>query len=77
MNGNKAWGRRATTSAVVIILTTVAYYVSLFKGMAVEWFIEYAKVMIYILGFVVGGLTITDGIMNWRAKNGDIPDKRV
>ena len=65
-NNGKRFGRRAACGFVVVLLTTVAFYVSMFKGIDLSWFTEYAKTNLYILGFVAGTLTITDAIQGWR-----------
>ena len=65
-NEKKRWGRRATTAAATIVLSTVAYYICLFKGIDLNWFVEYSKVLLYILGFVAGSLTITDSILAYK-----------
>ena len=61
--GKKRWGRRALGGAVWAILLTAAYYVILFKGGDLLWWTEYAKYMTYGLGFIVGGLSLTDIIL--------------
>ena len=67
-NGNgKRFGRRAACGFTAVALTTVAFYISMFKGVDLSWFAEYTKTMLYILGFVIGGLTITDSVQNWKA----------
>jgi hypothetical protein len=66
-NGERrAWGRRAKIALLAVALITVAYYVCLFTGADLDWFVEYAKVMIYCVGFVAGSLTITDTISTWK-----------
>jgi hypothetical protein len=71
-NGNgqskKAWGRRGITGLITIALVTGSYYICMFKGMPLDWFAEYSKVALFILGFVAGTLTITDAITAWKAK---------
>jgi len=66
----RRFGRRAWTGFITVILSTVAYYVCMFKGMDLSWFAEYAKTLLYILGFITGTLTITDAIQSWRVNNG-------
>ena len=61
MNG-KRWGRRLGSTVGAMVLMTVAYYISMFKGLDISWWTEYAKYVTYLLGFLVGGLTITDAI---------------
>lgn len=65
-NEKKRFGRRAGCALIAILLTTVAYYFCMFKGMQLEWFAEYAKTMLYIVGFMTGTLTITDAVQSWR-----------
>ena len=65
-NERKRFGRRAACGFTVVVLTSVAYYICLFKGVDLSWFAEYAKTMLYILGFVAGTLTITDVVQGWK-----------
>ena len=65
-SNGKRFGRRAACGFVVVLLTTVAFYVSMFKGIDLSWFAEYAKTMLFILGFVTGTLTITDTVKEWK-----------
>jgi len=62
----KRWGRRLGSTIVWCVLTTVAYYICLFKGVDLSWWTEYTKYMTYALGFLVGGLTITDVILKTK-----------
>ena len=62
-NGSKKrWGRRLGATIGAAILVTVAYYVVLFRGAELMWWVEYAKYTTYFLGFLVGGLSLTDVI---------------
>jgi hypothetical protein len=65
-NEKKRFGRRAGMAAITIILATVAYYICMFRGVDLSWFSEYVKTLLYVTGFVIGGLTITDSVQNWR-----------
>ena len=65
-NNGKRFGRRAACGFVTVALTTVAFYVSMFRGIDLSWFAEYAKTMLYVLGFIAGTLTVTDAIQGWR-----------
>ena len=62
-NKNKRWGRRLYSTIGVTILVTIAYYICLFKGLDIDWFASYTKYLTYFLGFLVGGLTITDVVL--------------
>jgi hypothetical protein len=55
-NGKK-FGRRAAATMVYAALVTVAYYYTLTKGIALDWFSEYVKYMFGALGFLIGGLS--------------------
>ena len=62
-NNKKRWGRRLGTTVGWVILTTIAYYICMFKGMDLDWWLGYAKYTTIGLGFLVGGLTITDSVI--------------
>jgi len=59
----KKWGRRLGCTIAWGVLITVAYYVVLFRGGDLTWFSEYSKYLTFGLGFLVGGLTITDVVL--------------
>jgi len=65
-NNGKRFGRRAACGFVTVTLTTVAFYISMFKGIDLSWFAEYTKAMLFILGFITGTLTITDTVKEWK-----------
>jgi len=65
-NGKKRWGRRLGSTIAWMILVNIAYYICLFKGVDLSWWAEYTKYMTYALGFLIGGLTITDAILHTR-----------
>lgn len=65
-NEKKRFGRRAACGFTTVALITGAFYVCVFKGVDLSWFVEYSKVMVYVLGFVVGGLTATDIVQGLR-----------
>ena len=46
-----------------LLATQAAFYVSIFKGVDVSWFQYNAGYLTIGLGFLVGGLTITDAIL--------------
>lgn len=62
--------RRAKFTAISIVLITAAFYACLLKGVAIDWFVEYGKFIIFCLLFVVAGITTTDALRNWRNGNG-------
>jgi len=80
-NGKKRWGRRLGSTVGWAILVNVAYYICLFKGVNVayyiclfkgtdlSWWTEYTRYMTYALGFLIGGLTITDAILHTKEKS--------
>jgi len=63
VNG-KRWGRRLGATIGAVLLVTIAFYITLFNGAGFEWWDAYAKYILAALGFLVGGLTITDVIKN-------------
>jgi len=62
-NNKKRWGRRMGATIVWTILVSTAFYICLFKGVELSWWLEYAKYHTYALGFIVGTLTITDSVL--------------
>jgi len=62
-NNKKRWGRRLGTTIGWVVLTTIAYYICMFKGLDLDWWLAYAKYTTIALGFLVGGLTITDSVI--------------
>ena len=60
---NNKQNRRAKATIIWAVLITASYYICLFKGMDLTWFAEFAKWMTFALGFVVGGLTVTDAVL--------------
>ena len=62
-NSGKRWGRRVGSCIVWLLATQAAFYVSIFKGVDVSWFQYNAGYLTIGLGFLVGGLTITDAIL--------------
>ena len=64
----RIFNRRLYVAIGSILLVTVELYVCIFKGVAIEWFTEYAKIVMAIAGFIIGTLTVTDAIFDWRKK---------
>lgn len=62
-NEKKRWGRRLSTTIAWAVLLNAAFYACVFKGIDVGWFQTYAGYMTLGLGFLVGGLTITDVVL--------------
>lgn len=62
-NDKKRWGRRVGSTLVWFVALQVAFYVSLFKGVDPSWFQYNAGFLTIGLGFLVGGLTITDAVL--------------
>ncbi len=62
------WGRRVTAVAIWVVLVTTAFYIAMFRGLPLDWWVEYAKYNTYALGFLVGGVTITDSIFQAGVK---------
>jgi len=65
-NSKKRWGRRLGSTITWAVLVNISYYICLFKGLDLSWWVEYTKFMTYALGFLIGGLTITDAILTAR-----------
>jgi len=62
-NDKKRWGRRVGSTVVWFLGTQTAFYVALFKGVDPSWFQYNAGFLTIGLGFLVGGLTITDAVL--------------
>ena len=62
-NNNKHWGRRLGATIGWGVLITAGFYIAMFKGVELGWFQTYTGYMTLALGFLVGGLTITDSIL--------------
>ena len=58
--------RRFWVGTVAMFLITVNYYIVMFKGLSLDWFIEYSKPVIYISGLLILGLSVTDGLFTWK-----------
>lgn len=65
--GTKQFNRRFKAGCVALGLITISYYVVMFKGLDINWFLEYAKMVVYVTGAVIIGLSATDAILNWRS----------
>jgi len=62
----KQFNRRFKTGCLALALITVSYYCALFKPASLDWFVEYAKFVVFISGAVILGITTTDAITNWK-----------
>jgi hypothetical protein len=60
----KRWGRRAVATGVWFVGLNVAFYLCLFRGVELAWWVEYAKYTAFGLVFMVSGLTATDILNN-------------
>jgi len=65
-NGRKAMNRRAKFTAVALALITGAFMLCLIIGADIAWFETYSERVVFLLLFVVAGITTTDGIRSWR-----------
>jgi hypothetical protein len=65
-NGHKAMNRRAKFTAVALALITGAFLLCLIVGADIAWFETYSERVVFMLLFVVAGITTTDGIRSWR-----------
>ena len=52
--------RRYKLGFLWVVLVTVPYYICMFKGLDIQWWIEYAKQATFWFAIVVGGLSATD-----------------
>ena len=52
--------RRYKLGILWVVLITVPYYLCMFKGMDLEWWVQYAKQMTFWFAIIVGGLSVTD-----------------
>jgi len=58
--------RRAKFTAVALALITGAFLLCIIIGADIEWFETYSERVVFLLLFVVAGITTTDGIRLWR-----------
>jgi len=58
--------RRAKFTILWFINLTICFYICLFKGMDLSWFIEMAKWSTYGLGTLIGSVMITDSILTYK-----------
>ena len=66
-NGRKAMNRRAKFTAVALALITGAFVFCLLLKVDIKWFEVYTERIVFLLLFVVAGITATDGIRSWKA----------
>ena len=64
--GKQAFNRRWKSGILGLSLVTVAYYVCLFTGKDLSWFIEYSKPVTYIVAGIIIGISVTDTMWNWK-----------
>lgn len=69
-NGRKGANRRWKAGLLGLFLGTVAYYIVIFKGLALDYFVEYGKFVLLCVGFIVTGISVTDAITKWRGNGG-------
>ena len=60
------FNRRFRTGCLALALITVSYYICMFKHVDLSWFLEYSKLVVYVAGGVILGITLTDSITNWK-----------
>ena len=65
----KRWGRRLGATIGAVTLITIAYYIAMFKGLDIAWWLEYGKIMAGILIALIGGLSLTDSITATKKKD--------
>ena len=52
--------RRYKLGLLWAVLITVPYYLCMFRGMELDWWVQYAKQMTFWFAIIVGGLSVTD-----------------
>jgi drug/metabolite transporter superfamily protein YnfA len=62
--------RRAKFTGVALALITGAFLLCLILKADIGWFNVYSERVVFLLLFVVTGLTATDGIQSWKNGNG-------
>ena len=62
--------RRAKFTAVALSLITGAFLLCIVIHADIKWFEVYSERIVFLLLFVVAGITTTDGIRNWKNGNG-------
>lgn len=70
-NGDRRrFGRRAWSTSVWALFNIMTFYICMFKGLDISWFMEFAKWTTYALTLVVTGLTVTDVLYQRSKVNG-------
>jgi len=63
----KTFNRRARTGWGALALATIAFYVCMFfVEDGLEWFKVYGIFTGAITGSIIGGISVTDAISNWK-----------
>lgn len=52
--------RRYKLGYLFVALITVAFYIAIFKGLPLEWYVSYSKDMLWWFAAIAGVLTATD-----------------
>lgn len=66
-NGRKAMSRRAKFTAIALALITGAFLFCIILHTDIKWFEIYTERVVFLLLFVVTGLTATDALTTWRS----------
>lgn len=66
-------GRRATFTFLWFVNLVVGFYICLFKGVDLAWFIELSKWSTYGLGVLIGSVAVTDSIMTYKGISSEKP----
>jgi len=62
--------RRAKFTAIALTLITAAFLLCLILKTDIAWFETYSERVVFLLLFVVAGITTTDGIRSWKNGKG-------
>jgi hypothetical protein len=62
----KTFNRRARTGWAAMALATAAFYICMILKLDIEWFKVYGIFVGAVTGFIIGGISVTDGISAWK-----------
>jgi hypothetical protein len=65
-NGRRVMNRRWWGGILALTLISINYYIVLFTGHDLSWFVAYATPVSYIVGGMILGYAVTDAIWNWK-----------
>ncbi|MCM8781737.1 MAG: hypothetical protein NC828_01605 [Candidatus Omnitrophica bacterium] len=62
------FNRRFKVGLLSLVLITVSFYICLFLRVDLTWFEAYSKIIGWICGAVILGLSVTDSLFQWTQK---------